>query len=113
MQKSGVSVEPDGFSGPAHVNPSGISHVSFYYGSQWECARGRTGRFTTKVVRPREVHLDIRNLPILASGWRWFKRPSCEYEFETAQISKAHTKALTSQASEVSGRNVYDQEFNK
>ena len=40
MQKSGVSVEPDGFSGPAHVNPSGISHVSFYYGSQWECARG-------------------------------------------------------------------------
>ena len=35
MQKSGVSVEPDGFSGPAHVNPSGISHVSFYHGSQW------------------------------------------------------------------------------
>ena len=40
MPKGGVSVEPDGFSGPAHVNPSGISHVSFYYGSQWECARG-------------------------------------------------------------------------
>ena len=54
MQKSGVSVEPDGFSGPAHVNPSGISHVSFYYGSQWECVRGAAqvvlqqdrGRFT-------------------------------------------------------------------
>ena len=40
MQKSGVSVEPDGFSRRAHVNPSGISHVSFYYGSQWECVRG-------------------------------------------------------------------------
>lgn len=29
MQKSGVSVEPDGFSGPAHVNPSAFHTSAF------------------------------------------------------------------------------------